>query len=130
MKNEFDEFKKLGQRIEQCLGSLVTKIAKAEDSQTSHSRHLLAKLPSQGLMRDASNFFMNRDDWTILPKNPSTTSTQPQTKEDFDQRTLFYNQHVLKWALCSSLLSPTDSTWTPLDSSGLKWSLLNCYFRA
>ena len=65
MKNEFDEFKKLGQRIEQCLGSLVTKIAKAEDSQTSHSRHLLAKLPSQGLMRDASNFFMNQDDWTM-----------------------------------------------------------------
>jgi len=22
----------------------------------------------------------------------------------------------------SSLLSPTDSTWTPLDSSGLRWS--------
>ena len=42
--------------------------------------------------------------------------------------------------MSSSLLSPTDSTWTPLDSSGLRWSpggvqvesewsLLNCYFR-
>ena len=33
----------------------------------------------------------------------------------------------------SSLLSSTDSTWTPVDSGGVQveseWSLLNCYFR-
>jgi len=104
MKNDFEEFKKLGQRIELCLNNLATKIAKAEDSQSSHSHHLLAKLPSQTLMRDAPNFFMKRDDWTVLPKNPSIASTQPRMKEDFDrlpqqQQTLFYNQHALKWAL-------------------------------
>ena len=84
MKNEFEDFKKLGQRIELRLSNLMTKIAKAEDSQSSHSRHLMAKLPSQTLMRDAPNFFMKRDDWTVLPKNPSVASTQPRIKEDFD----------------------------------------------
>ena len=74
MKNDFEEFKKLGQRIEQRLSSLATKIAKAEDSQASHSRHLLAKLPPQELMQDTPNFFMKRDNWTILPKNPSATN--------------------------------------------------------
>jgi len=85
MKNDFEEFKKLGQRIKLHLGNLATKIAKAEDSQASHLHHLLVKLPSQELMRDAPNFFMKRDDWTILPKNPSVASTQPRMKEDFNQ---------------------------------------------
>jgi len=85
MKSDFEEFKKLGQRIELRLNNLATKIAKAEDSQSSHSRYLLTKLPSQELMRGTPNFFMKRDDWTILPKNPTTASTQPQRKEDFDQ---------------------------------------------
>ena len=104
MKNEFKEFKKIGQRIKLRLNNLATKIAKAEDSQSTHLRYLLIKLLFQGLMQDAPNFFMKQDDWTILPKNPSVASTQPRIKEDFDQlpqqqRTLFYNQHALKWAL-------------------------------
>jgi len=104
MKNKFEEFKKLGQRIELRLNSLTTKIAKVEDSQSSHSHYLFMKLPSQELMRGAPNFFMKQDNWTILPKNPSVASTQPRVKEEFDQlpqqqRTLFYNQYALKWAL-------------------------------
>jgi len=118
MKNNFEEFKKLGQRIELHLNNLATKIAKAEDSQSSHSRYLMTKLPSQELMRGAPNFFMKRDDWTILPKNPSIASTQPQIKEDFDQlpqqqQTLFYNQHALKWALWNEEKRRFDSTHRP-----------------
>jgi len=66
MKNDFEEFKKLGQRIELCLNNLATKIAKAEDSQSSHSHHLSAKLPPQELIQDAPNFFMKQDNWTVL----------------------------------------------------------------
>jgi len=36
---------------------------------------------------------------------------------------LLVDPFCLSIGLCSSLLSPTDSTWTPLDSSGLRWSL-------
>jgi len=118
IKNNFKEFKKLGQRIEQRLGSLVIKIAKAGDSQALHLHHLLVKLPPQELMRDASNFFMKWDDWTVLPKNPSAASSQPWTKEDFDQlphqqQTLFYNQHALKWALWNEKQQQFDSTYHP-----------------
>jgi len=118
MKNDFEEFKKLGQRIELCLNALATKIAKAEDSQSSQSRYLLTKLPSQELMRGAPNFFMKRDDWTVLPKNPSTISTQPRVKEEFDQlpqqqQALFYNQHALKWALWNEEKRRFDSTYRP-----------------
>jgi len=118
MKNDFEEFKKLGQRIKLRLNNLATKIAKAEDSQSSHSRYLMMKLPSQELMCSAPNFFMKRDNWTILPKNPSVASTQPRIKEDFDQLpqqqwTLFYNQHALKWALWNEEKWCFDSTHRP-----------------
>jgi len=101
MKNDFKEFK--------------NKITTAEDSQSAHSHYLLAKLPSQGLMWDALNFFMKQDNWTVLPNNPSVISTQPRVKEDFDwlpqqQRTLFYNQYTLKWALWNEEQWCFDST--------------------
>jgi len=118
MKNDFKEFKKLGQRIELRLNTLATKIAKAEDSQSSHLRYLFTKLPSQELMHGAPNFFMKHDDWTVLSKNPSVASTQPQVKEEFDQlpqqqRTLFYNQHALKWALWNEEKRRFDLTHRP-----------------
>ena len=98
MKNEFEEFKKLGQKIKKCLDNVHARITKAEDLQARNSHHLLSKLPPQNLMRDAPNFFMKQDDWTISP--PTNVSTEPRTQEEFEllpcqQRILFFNQSAL-----------------------------------
>ena len=99
MKNEFKEFKKLGQKIEKRLDDIHVRITKVEDLQARNSHHLLSKLPPQDLMRDTPNFFMKRDDWTVPP--PTNVSTQPCTQEEFEllprqQRMLFYNQSALR----------------------------------
>ena len=116
MKNEFEEFKKLGQKIEKHLDDIHARITKAEDLQARNSHYLLSKLPPQDLMRDAPNFFMKRDDWTIpLPTN---VSTQPCTQEEFEllphqQRILFYNQSTLRWALWNPEQRRFDSVHRP-----------------
>ena len=81
MKSEFEEFKKLGQKIEKRLDDIHERITKAEDLQARNSHHLLSKLPPQDLMRDAPNFFIKRDDWTVPPS--TNVSTQPRTQEEF-----------------------------------------------
>ena len=82
MKNKFEEFKKLEQKIEKHLDDIHARITKAEDLQARNSHYLLSKLPPQDLMRDAPNFFMKQDDWTVPP--PTNVSTQPCMQEEFE----------------------------------------------
>ena len=116
MKNEFEEFKKLGQKIEKRLDDIHARITKAEDLQARNSDHLLSKLPPQDLMQDAPSFFIKRDDWTVPP--PTNVSTQPCTQEEFEllprqQRILFYNQSALQWALWNPKQKHFDSVHHP-----------------
>ena len=116
MKNKFEEFKKLGQKIEKRLDDIHVRVTKAEDLQARNSHHLLSKLPPQDLMRDAPNFFMKQDNWTVPPL--TNVSTQPRMQEVFEllpcqQRILFYNQSVLRWALWNPKQKCFDSIHRP-----------------
>ena len=117
--NDFNEFKKLGDRIEKRLTDIQTHIARSEDSQFQHLRLVASQFPHIDIMKDAPVFFQKRDDWTV-PSSSGRTSTQPLTQEDYrrlpqEQQQLFFNQGALRYALWNEEKQRFDSTYRPRD---------------
>jgi len=116
---DFNEFKKLGDRIEKRLTDIQTHIARSEDSQFQHLRLVASQFPHTDIMKDAPVFFQKRDDWTI-PSSSDHVSTQPLTQEDYrhlpqEQQQLFFNQGALRYALWNEGKQRFDSTYRPRD---------------
>jgi len=116
---DFNEFKKLGERIEKRLTDIQTHIARSEDSQFQHLRLVASQFPHTDIMKDAPVFFQKRDDWTV-PSSSNRVSTQPLTQEDYrrlpqEQQQLFFNQGALRYALWNEGKQRFDSTYRPRD---------------
>jgi len=116
---DFNEFKKLGDRIEKRLTDIQTHIARSEDSQFQHLRLVASQFPHTDIMKDAPVFFQKRDDWTV-PSSSDRVSTQPLTQEDYrrlpqEQQQLFFNQGALQYALWNEDKQRFDSTYRPRE---------------
>jgi len=114
---DFNEFKKLGDRIDKRLTDIQTHIARSEDSQFQHLRLVASQFPHTNIMKDAPVFFQKYDDWTV-PSVSERVSMQPLTQEDYrrlpqEQQQLLFNQGALRYALWNEDKQHFDSTYRP-----------------